>query len=82
MTALGNHLCQESGWPKARGKKAVGGRWRRRRAAAVAVAAAGVEAPSTDWASGAGSVTSLGLLVKHSKQRGKCLNGSLCYGTT
>lgn len=33
--------------------------------------AAGVEAPSTDWASDAGSVTSLGLLVKHSKQRGK-----------
>lgn len=45
----------------------------------VAAVAAGVEAPSTDWASGAGSVTSLGLLVKHSKQRVKPLNGSLCY---
>lgn len=38
----------------------------------------GGRAPSTDWIFGAGYVTSLGVLVKHSKQRGKCLKGSLC----
>lgn len=66
MTVLGNRLCQESGWPRAVGKYGRGG----------------VRAPSTDWTSDAGNVTSLGVLVKHSKQRGKCLNGSLCFWTT
>lgn len=35
-------------------------------------------APSTGWILKAGYVTSLWVLEKHSKQRGKCLNGSLC----
>lgn len=42
----------------------------------------GGRAPSTDWILRAGYVTSLGVLVKHSKQRGKCLKGSLCCWTT
>lgn len=33
---------------------------------------------ATDWVLEAGYVTSLGMLVKHSKQRGKCLKGPLC----
>lgn len=33
---------------------------------------------ATDWILEAGYVTSLGMLVKHSKQRGKCLKGPLC----